>query len=58
MARAAAPRRRRQLRDSRRGSVDALDQLFEKVAPQLGAQPAELEAVAGTVRVKGDPAKA
>jgi xanthine dehydrogenase YagR molybdenum-binding subunit len=37
----------------RRASVDALDQLFAKVAPALGTQPENLEAVDGTVRVKG-----
>jgi xanthine dehydrogenase YagR molybdenum-binding subunit len=40
---------------TRRGSLDALDRLFEKVAPSLEAQPADLEAVDGTIRVKGNP---
>jgi xanthine dehydrogenase YagR molybdenum-binding subunit len=34
--------------------VDARDALFAKVAPALNAQPADLEAVNGTVRVKSD----
>lgn len=42
---------------TRRGAVDARDQLFAKVAPALKAQPEELEAVNGTVRVKGDPSR-
>ena len=37
---------------ARRASVDALDQLFAKVAPALNAKPEELEAVGGAVRVK------
>jgi xanthine dehydrogenase YagR molybdenum-binding subunit len=41
----------------RRGSVDALAQLFEKVAPALGAKPDELEAKGGTVCVKGNADK-
>jgi xanthine dehydrogenase YagR molybdenum-binding subunit len=40
---------------TRRGSLDALDRLFEKVAPSLDAQPADLEAVDGFIRVKSDP---
>src|SRR5437868_15401669 len=39
---------------TRRAAVDARDALFEKVAPALNAQPADLESVNGTVRVKGD----
>src|SRR5207245_18143 len=39
---------------ARRASLDALDQLFAKVAPGLGAEPAALEAVGGRVRVKAD----
>ncbi len=42
---------------SRRASVDALDQLFAKVAPSLNAQPADLESVGGVVRVKADPSR-
>jgi len=37
---------------TRRAAVDARDALFEKVAPALNAQPADLESVNGTVRVK------
>jgi xanthine dehydrogenase YagR molybdenum-binding subunit len=40
---------------TRRAAVNALDQLFAKVAPALNAQPAELEAVGGRIRVKGAP---
>jgi xanthine dehydrogenase YagR molybdenum-binding subunit len=40
---------------TRRAAVDARDALFEKVAPALKAQPAELESVDGRVRVKGHP---
>lgn len=42
---------------TRRGAVNALDALFAVVAPSLGAQPDQLEAVDGHVRVKGNPAK-
>jgi xanthine dehydrogenase YagR molybdenum-binding subunit len=42
---------------ARRASLDALDQLFAKVAPALGVEPAALEAVGGRVRVKADPGK-
>jgi xanthine dehydrogenase YagR molybdenum-binding subunit len=42
---------------SRIAATDALEKLFEKVAPSLGVPPAELEAVGGKVQVKGDPAK-
>jgi xanthine dehydrogenase YagR molybdenum-binding subunit len=40
---------------SRRGALDALDQIFAKVAPALNAKPEELEAFKGTIRVKNDP---
>ncbi len=40
---------------ARRAAVDALNQLFEKVAPVLKAQVSELEAVEGKIRVKGSP---
>jgi xanthine dehydrogenase YagR molybdenum-binding subunit len=43
---------------SRRASLDALDQLYEKVAPALDAQPADLEAFGGKILVKGNPARA
>src|SRR5215470_11617982 len=39
---------------TRRAVVDARDALFAKVAPALNAQPAELEARDGTVRVQSD----
>ncbi|MGE5726825.1 MAG: xanthine dehydrogenase family protein molybdopterin-binding subunit, partial [Acidobacteriota bacterium] len=43
---------------TRRAALMALDQLFAKVAPALSAQPADLEAKDGMVRVKSDPSKA
>ena len=42
---------------TRRGAIDALDELFAAVAPSFGAQPADLEAWAGKIRVKGDSSK-
>jgi xanthine dehydrogenase YagR molybdenum-binding subunit len=42
---------------TRRAAVDARDAFFAKVAPSLNAQPADLECVNGTVRVKGDPSR-
>jgi xanthine dehydrogenase YagR molybdenum-binding subunit len=42
---------------TRRATIDALNQLFDKVAPSLGAKPDQLEAVGGQVRVIGNPAK-
>ena len=42
---------------TRRGATDALDQLFAKVAPTLGAPAEELEAVGGKIQVKGNAAK-
>jgi xanthine dehydrogenase YagR molybdenum-binding subunit len=42
---------------TRKSTVNALAKLFETVAPSLGAQPDQLEAVDGHVRVKGNPAK-
>ncbi|HZM89874.1 MAG TPA: xanthine dehydrogenase family protein molybdopterin-binding subunit [Blastocatellia bacterium] len=42
---------------ARRGSLDALEQLFSKVAPSLEAKPEDLEAVGGNIRVKTNPAK-
>src|SRR5438876_139617 len=42
---------------TRRGSVDALEKLFAAVAPSLGAQPDQLEAVDGHIRVKGGTSK-
>lgn len=40
---------------ARRASVDALNELFAKVAPGLQAKPEELEAVGGVIRVQSDP---
>ena len=42
---------------TRKSGVNALAKLFEAAAPALGAQPEDLEAVDGTVRVKGDTKK-
>jgi xanthine dehydrogenase YagR molybdenum-binding subunit len=42
---------------TRYGAVQALNALFAKVAPSLGAQPDQLEAFEGHIRVKGDPSK-
>src|SRR6266576_1885890 len=43
---------------TRRAATAALNQLLEKVAPSLSAQPDDLEAVDGQIRVKGNPSKA
>src|SRR5271167_27225 len=42
---------------TRRAAVDAREALFGKVAPALNAQPADLECVNSTVRVKSDPSR-
>ena len=42
---------------TRRAAVDAREALFEKAAPALNAQPDELEAADGKVRVKSDPGR-
>src|SRR5262249_9875594 len=42
---------------TRRAAQDALTQLFAKVAPSLGAEPSQLEAVDGKVQVKGNSSK-
>ena len=42
---------------ARRASLDALDLIFAKAAPALGANPEDLEAVGGAVRVKSNPGK-
>ncbi len=42
---------------TRHASVDALDALFKQVAPALGSDPDNLEAVSGKIQVKGNPAK-
>jgi xanthine dehydrogenase YagR molybdenum-binding subunit len=38
--------------------MNALEKLFERVAPKLGVKPEELEAVNGQIQVKGDAKKA
>jgi xanthine dehydrogenase YagR molybdenum-binding subunit len=42
---------------TRRGAIDARDELFTAVAPSLGVQPAQLEAWNGKIQVNGDPSK-
>jgi xanthine dehydrogenase YagR molybdenum-binding subunit len=42
---------------TRKATVNALTKLFEAVAPTLGAQADQLEAVDGRIRVKGNPDK-
>ena len=42
---------------TRRGSVDALDQLFAVVAPSLGVSADQLEAKGGYIQAKGDSSK-
>ena len=42
---------------TRRGSVDALDQLFAVVAPVLGVPADQLVAVGGNIQAKGDSSK-
>lgn len=42
---------------TRRGCVDALEQLFAEVAPSLGVQPDQLVAVEGHIQVRGDATK-
>ncbi len=42
---------------TRRAAVDAREALFAKVAPALNAQPADLECVNSTVRVKSAPSR-
>ncbi|MBI4481372.1 MAG: xanthine dehydrogenase family protein molybdopterin-binding subunit [Acidobacteria bacterium] len=42
---------------TRRAAQNALEQLFAKVAPDLGVAPEQLEAAGGTIRVKGNPSK-
>lgn len=43
---------------TRKASLNALEKLFEKVAPSLGVPPTELEAVDARIQVKGNPNKA
>jgi xanthine dehydrogenase YagR molybdenum-binding subunit len=42
---------------TRRGAIDALNQLFAKVAPSLKANAEELEAADGTIRVAAEPGR-
>jgi xanthine dehydrogenase YagR molybdenum-binding subunit len=42
---------------SRKAAVNALDKLFEKIAPLLNTTPDQLEARDNTIRVKGDPSR-
>jgi xanthine dehydrogenase YagR molybdenum-binding subunit len=42
---------------TRKSGVNALAKLFEAAAPALGAQPEDLEAIDGNIRVKGTPSK-
>jgi xanthine dehydrogenase YagR molybdenum-binding subunit len=42
---------------TRKSTMNALAKLYAAVAPGLGAQPADLEAVAGKIQVKNTPAK-
>ena len=42
---------------TRKSTVNALAKLFETVAPTLGAEADQLEAVDGNIRVKGTPSK-
>jgi xanthine dehydrogenase YagR molybdenum-binding subunit len=42
---------------TRRGAIDARDELFAAVAPSLGVQPADLEARNGKIQAKSDPSK-
>jgi xanthine dehydrogenase YagR molybdenum-binding subunit len=41
----------------RRSTVNALSKLFDAVAPSLGTEPDQLEAIDGHIRVKGSPNK-
>lgn len=43
---------------TRKASLNALEKLFEKVAPALGVPPDQLEAVDSRIQVKGNPNKA
>ena len=42
---------------TRRGAIDARDQLFAVVAPALGVEPTQLEAVNGRIQAAGDATK-
>ncbi|MBI2687308.1 MAG: xanthine dehydrogenase family protein molybdopterin-binding subunit [Acidobacteria bacterium] len=43
---------------TRKAAINALEKLFEKVAPSLGVPPDQLEAVDSRIQVKGNPNKA
>ncbi len=43
---------------TRKATLNAVNKLFEKVAPALGTEADKLEAVDGRIQVKGNPAKA
>jgi len=43
---------------TRKATVNALEKLYETVAPALGVQPNQLEAIDARIQVKGDPSKA
>jgi xanthine dehydrogenase YagR molybdenum-binding subunit len=42
---------------TRRGALNALEELFNRVAPELGVGPDQLEAYAGRIRVIDDPSR-
>ncbi len=42
---------------TRKAAINALEELFQKVAPSLNADPTKLEAVGGKIQVIGDPSK-
>lgn len=42
---------------TRKSTVNALNKLFEKVAPALSSTPDKLEAVDGRIQIQGDPSK-
>jgi xanthine dehydrogenase YagR molybdenum-binding subunit len=42
---------------TRKATVNALDKLLTAVAPALGVQPDQLEAIDGRIQVKGNPSK-
>lgn len=42
---------------ARRAVLDAREELFKRVAPELDARPEDLEAVAGQIRVKAEPGR-
>jgi xanthine dehydrogenase YagR molybdenum-binding subunit len=42
---------------TRRAAIDAREQLFAKIAPALKAQPGDLEAAGGSIRVKSAPSR-